>query len=305
MDRRKFIQTGLGAVGGLMLPWQKALSQAGEAVAGGKTRVWMAEGDPFKAAGLLAEAIGGMHKFIPADGVVLVKPNIVFATPPEWGGTTHPDFVAAICDLCIDGGAKKVIVADHMVGSEPQKNLDKTGIGKACEGKEKVEIVMIQDKVAYRPLTVEKGISLKETMTAKLLDEVDLFINVPTAKHSTAAGISMGIKNLMGVIWDRDPFHNDLDLQQAVADLGSAVAADLTFLDNRYAMISGGPKGPCEAVEMNQYMVGFDPLAVDAIGAGLAPWGNMERKAADIPHLVKAYELGVGEIEDIEVVEVG
>ena len=99
MDRRRFIRTGLGAVGGMMLPWEKALSRVDDLEAGGRTRVWRTRGDPVKAARALAQAIGGLDKFVPEDGKVLVKPNIGFATPPEWGATTDPEFLAAVMQL--------------------------------------------------------------------------------------------------------------------------------------------------------------------------------------------------------------
>lgn len=305
MDRRKFIQTGLGAVGGFMLPWEVAVSQVGERLVGEKAKVWKAKGDPFHAARALAGAIGGLRKFIPQHGVVLVKPNIGFATPPEWGGTTDPEFVAAILDLCIETGAKRVFVCDHMVGSSQKKNLDRSGIGKVCEERDKVQVLNARPKRFYRPKMVERGVDLKKTMTAKVLDEVDLFINVPTAKHGAGTGVAMGIKNLMGLIWDRATFHDDMDLHQAIADLATAIPPHLTFMDARYILLSNGPMGPGQVEVADTYLAGFDPLAVDAVTTELVPWEGRFRKASSVRHLARAYELGVGEIENIEVIEVG
>jgi uncharacterized protein (DUF362 family) len=305
MDRRKFIRTGLGAVGGMMLPWEKALSKANEQELGGKTRVWLAEGDPLKAARALAQAIGGLQKFIPADGKVLVKPNIGFATPPEWGGTTDPEFLAAVLDLCVEAGAKQIFVCDHMAGTSPRKNLDRTGIGAVCADRDMVKVLDIEYKGAYRSRLVERGVDLKQTMTAKILDEVGLFINVPTAKHGAGTGVAMGIKNLMGLIWDRETFHRDMDLHQAIADMATAIRPQLTFMDARYILLTGGPTGPGQVEEANKFLAGFDPLAVDAVTTELVPWGGRIKKASSVRHLARAYELGVGEIENIEVVEVG
>jgi uncharacterized protein (DUF362 family) len=304
MNRRNFIRSGLGALGGLMLPWKSAFTQMNEPVSVAKSRVWMASGDPLQAARTLAQAVGGLQEFIPQDGVVLVKPNIGFATPPGWGATTDPDFLAAMLDLCIEEGARRVIVIDHPVGSSAQKNLDRTGIGQVCAAREKVQVLIADTEKSYQSRTVAKGKVLKSTMTARLLDKVDLFINIPTAKHHAVTGVSLGLKNLMGLIWDRVPFHEELDLHQAIADLATVIHPRLTFLDARYALLSGGPTGPGQVEEVGHYLAGFDPLAVDAVGVTLARWEGRIQKATAISHLSKAYDLGVGEIEHIEVIPI-
>jgi uncharacterized protein (DUF362 family) len=294
----------MGAVGGMMLPWEKALLRAAETSSEEKAKVWKTKGDPVQAARALADAVGGLEKFIPPDGKVLVKPNIGFATPPEWGGTTDPEFLAAVLDLCVEAGVKWVYVCDHMAGTSPRKNLDRTGIGAVCAARDQVKVIDIEYKKAYRSRLVERGVDLKQTMTAKILDQVDLFINVPTAKHGAGTGVAMGIKNLMGLIWDRETFHRDMDLHQAIADMATAIRPHLTFMDARYILVTSGPMGPGQVEVADTFLAGFDPLAVDAVTTELVTWDGRPRKASSVRHLARAYELGVGEIENIEVIEV-
>ena len=305
MDRRNFLRAGIGAVGGLMLPWGRNL-RADEAPLPARSRVWLAQGSPAEAARALAQALGGLQSFIPPDGAVLIKPNIAFPSPPQWGATSDPDFLAAVIDLCLEAGARRVIVVDHPVGTSPPRNLERTGIGAACEARSRVTILIAGEEKYFRPCEVPNGRVLKSCKIARLLDKTDLFINLPTAKHHSATGVSLGLKNLMGLVWDRVPFHDELDLDQAIADLATVIRPKLTFLDARYALITNGPTGPGQVEEVGKYLAGFDPVAVDAIGVELARWEGRIQTGRGIAHIIKAAELGVGNIdkEQIEVVEV-
>ena len=305
MDRRRFIRTGIGAVGGLMLPWKGGIFGADEPGVA-KSKVWIAQGSPAEAARNLSEAIGGLKSLIPPDGVVLLKPNIGFASPPNWGATTDPDFLAAIIDLCVEAGTRRIIVADHPLGSSPEKNLERSGIGAVCEARSSVKVFIADQEKHFRSVDIPQGQVLNTTKAASILDKVDLFINIPTAKHHRATGVSLGLKNLMGLVWDRVPFHEGPDLDQAIADLSTVIRPQLTFLDVRYALLTNGPVGPGQVEEVNKYLAGFDPVAVDSVGVELARWEGRIQKGRNIPHLVKAAKMGVGRVdrEDIEVMEV-
>lgn len=56
------------------------------------------------------KALGGMGKFVKKGSKVLIKPNIAFARPPEAAANTNPEVVAELVRLCLEAGAKEVIV---------------------------------------------------------------------------------------------------------------------------------------------------------------------------------------------------
>lgn len=305
MDRRGFIRTGAGAISGLILPWRGIL-RASEGSAGVKSRVWITDGSPAESAKRLCAAIGGLQSLIPLDGVVLVKPNIGFASPPQWGATTDPDFLAAVVDLCLEAGVRRIIVMDHPLGSSPQKNLERSGIGAVCAERPSVKVFIADEEKQFSPIEIPQGKVLTATKAASILDKVDLFINLPTAKHHSATGVSLGLKNLMGLVWDRLPFHQSPDLDQTIADLSTVIRPHLTLLDARYALLSNGPVGPGEVEELNRYAAGFDPVAVDSMAVEFARWEGRIQKGVNIPHIAKAAAAGVGvaDRENIEVMEV-
>ena len=65
-------------------------------------------------------AIGGIERFVKPGNDVIIKPNICTATPLEYAATTNPEVVAALVQLCLGAGAKRVRVMDFPFGGTPQ-----------------------------------------------------------------------------------------------------------------------------------------------------------------------------------------
>jgi uncharacterized protein (DUF362 family) len=305
MDRRKFIGAGLSGLCSVILPATNGFTQ-NESAEKLKSKVWMIEGNPFDSAQKLIEAIGGLKQWIPDNGVVLLKPNIGFPTPAYLGATTDPEFLGAVIESCIEARAKRVIVIDHPVGSSAESNLERSGIGEVCGKYDKVQVLMADQERFYQNVDVPSGRVLKNTSIAKILNKVDLFINIPTAKHHSATKVSLGLKNLMGMIWNRIPFHQEFDLDVGIADLATLIKPQLTLLEAHYALLTNGPTGPGQVEEVNKYLAGFDPVAVDSIGTELAAYEGRLQKGINIPHLRIAQEFRVGNAkrEDIELVDI-
>ncbi len=126
-----------------------------------------------------------------------------------------------------------------------------------------------------------------------------MLINLPVAKSHSATGVSMGIKGLMGLIWDRESFHSRLNINQALADLATVIKPQLTILDATRALTSGGPGGPGEVKKPNLIIAGIDPVAVDSYGVSIVPWYGQNFKGRHVEHLLVAHQRGLGRI-DIE-----
>jgi len=109
----------------------------------------------------------------------------------------------------------------------------------------------------------------------------------------------MGIKGLMGLIWDREIFHSQVNMNQALADLATVIKPQLTILDATRALTSGGPGGPGEVKKPNLIIAGIDPVAVDSYGVSIVPWYGQTFKGRQVEHLQIAHQRGLGKI-DIE-----
>ncbi|MBM3335801.1 DUF362 domain-containing protein, partial [Candidatus Sumerlaeota bacterium] len=146
-----------------------------------------------------------------------------------------------------------------------------------------------------------KGEFLKRWPVYMEAIECNCFINVPIAKHHSASRLSMALKNHMGIIGGaRGDWHRSLDV--ALAEFCAYIKpyVKLTVLDAYRIMVRNGPTGGSLAdVQIAKKCVaGVDQVAVDAYGATLFKTpGGAPMKPTDLGYLVKAKEMGLGEID--------
>lgn len=256
------------------------------------------------------ETLGGIGKFVKSGDVVLIKPNMAFPNPPAWGSTTNPEVVTSVVKLCIDGGARTILIIDHPMGRSEQC-LVRTGIAAACEkfGTDKVKVSMATEQRDYKEVKLEKAKALEKTEVHKALLRADVFINIPVAKSHSATVVSLGMKNIMGLIWDRVYLHQQIDLHQGIADLSTFIKPSLIVMDGTKALTTRGPEGPGNTEELNTIIAGTDLVAVDSYTATLARWNGKGYTPKDIKHIAAAGAMQLGEMDlsklSIKVIEKG
>lgn len=234
-------------------------------------------------------ALGGMSRFISRGDRVLVKPNIAWDRTPEQAANTNPEVVATLVRLCLDAGAKEVKVFDHPC-EDPRRCYVRSGIMEAAKAAgAKVSYV---DERRFRSMNL-KGEALKSWEVYQEAVEVDKIINCPILKHHSLARLTMGMKNLMGLVGgDRSRLHWHLD--EAIVDLAAFFKPTLIVLDAVRVLTANGPQGGSlkYVKRLNTVAAGVDQVAVDAMGAklfGLQP-GEME-------HLRIASKRGLGRMD--------
>ena len=240
-------------------------------------------------------AIGGIDKFIAQGDKVCIKPNMSFAANVDCGAITSPEVVKQTVELCIDAGASKVIILDHTI-ADPKLCIEKSGLEKALIDKKIVSLLTLTKERQFTEIEVPQGKELQSIKIPKIIQTADKLINLPTAKSHSATGVSLGIKNLMGLIWDRGYLHR-VNLHRAIAELATVIKPNLTIVDATRALISGGPGGPGKTVELNTVIAGEDIVAVDSYTVGLTPWYDKSFTGANVKYIAAASELGLGEID--------
>lgn len=305
--RRDFIKgmaaTGAGVYG---LSLADRLIIPAQADAG--TKLGVAQGDLAKGAddGELIKratreaigAIGGMGKFVSKKSVVMVKPNIGWSRTPAQAANTNPYVVEAIVEMCREAGAKKVKVADHTV-NPARMTYARSGIKDAVKrAKGSMEFI---DERKFKDKDISDGEMLKSWPIYKDALDADVLINVPIAKHHSLTKLSLGIKNLMGLIQNREDIHTRID--QKLADISSVIKPDLVVMDAYRILTAHGPNsGTAKDVKLaGQVIAGSDPVAVDSYSATL-----FELKGEDIGYIKESYNKGLGEIdlEKISILEI-
>jgi uncharacterized protein (DUF362 family) len=242
------------------------------------------------------DLLGGINKFVKPNDRVLLKPNVSFPNPEKWGTTTNPAVVRSVAQLALEAGAGRVFVADNTM-REGMICFEKTGLSAALKEIDKIKIIPLSKENLFTELPVPNGKAIKTVKVAKLIQRCDVFINLPCAKSHTATEVSFGLKNLMGVIWDRSFFHSGTDIHTAIAELSTVVRPHLTLLDATRALVTGGPTGPGKVAALDTIIAGIDPVAVDSYAVTLAEWNKRMLRAGSVAHLSYASNLGIGEID--------
>ncbi|HOK54789.1 MAG TPA: DUF362 domain-containing protein [Armatimonadota bacterium] len=248
------------------------------------------EKDAGKSVRAAVAALGGMSAFVKKGDFVVIKPNAAWGREPDMAATTHPDVLLAVSELCKEAGAGDILVIDHLIDQPSEMVLALTGLKKTAD-KAGVRIVAAQNQSMYRKIDIPDGKLLKSDEVLKDVLKADVFINLPKAKTHGETKLTLGLKNLMGVMWNRQAWHSN-GLHQSIADFATAVRPDLTILDATRILLTNGPKGPGETKDVGQVIAGTDLVAVDAYGATL-----FGMKPEDIEHIRLAHEAKLGEID--------
>ena len=197
-------------------------------------------GEPEEMTRRAVEALGGMSRFVKTGDVVVVKPNICVAYHGfQYAATTNPWVVGAIVSMALEAGAKQVKVMDFPFGGSAEQAYSVSGIEAEVNRAGGKMVVMSQLK--FIKTDIPQGTSIKN---ARIFDDVlkaDVLINVPIAKHHSLARLTLAMKNLMGIIYNRQRMHSNLG--QRLADLNSRVKSNLVIVDAVRMLMANGPSG--------------------------------------------------------------
>ncbi len=253
-------------------------------------------GDPAAATKKALEAMGGISRFVKKGQRVVLKPNMSFNNPPDRASTTHPLVVVTVAQACLEAGAQRVFVLDYPL-RKGELCLERSGILDACRPLKGVYVAALEEKKFFREIKVPQGKLFDRVEVMREVLDSEVLINLPQAKSHSATGVSLGIKGLMGLIWDRGSFHSKYDIDEALTDLATVLKPNLTILDATRALVSGGPGGPGEVVKPNLIIAGIDPVAVDSFAVSLVPWYGQKFKGRQVKHLLMAHQRGLGKID--------
>jgi uncharacterized protein (DUF362 family) len=213
-------------------------------------------------------ALGGIEQFVPKGAKVVIKPNICTAYHSyEYASTTNPWVVAALVKLCLEAGAGNVSVMDYPFGGTAEQAYNISGIQEQVEAAGGNMLVM--SRLKFNDTKIPSGKKITKWPVYEDVLKADVFINVPIAKDHGLTRLTLGMKNLMGVVQNREGLHSSIG--QRLADLTSLVYPTLTVVDSIRILLSGGPTGGnLDAVKkMDTIIAGRDIVATDSYAAGL------------------------------------
>jgi uncharacterized protein (DUF362 family) len=300
LTRRQFLKLTGAAAAGLALFGAGCTPPAGQAgrrtppdPTGGQAYLAVARGgDPAATTQAAIAALGGMARFVRSGDDVIIKPNVcVNYRTPEYAATTNPTVVATLVTLCLEAGAQRVRVMDTpFPGIPANAAYTVSEIGPAVEAARGMMEVMSPVKFVTTPIPEGRDITEWEVYQDVL--DADVLINVPIAKTHDLARLSLGIKNLLGVITEPNQMHSNLG--QRAADLASLVRPTLTVVDAVRILAQGGPTGGSlnYVQQADTVIASHDLVAADAYAATL-----FGLTGAEIAYVKAAADMGLGTLD--------
>jgi uncharacterized protein (DUF362 family) len=283
---------GLALTGVMTWPFQKAISAWAGSGDNGFIIEGVAQNREYSVRGLVRkvfEAAGGIQKIISKQDVVVIKPNISWARPPQLAATTNPEVLEAVVELCQEAGAKKVRIADHTI-HDARRCFAITGAGMVAK-KTGADLVYPRSSL-MRDMKLQ-GHRLDVWPVFLPLVEADKVINLPVAKVHGLSGLTLGMKNWIGAVGGRrSALHQDIHL--TIVDLAQFFNPAITLIDATRIMVANGPSGgsPSDVAISNRLILSDDPVAADAKAAGL-----FNRRPRDIGFISLGEKWGLGTTE--------
>ncbi len=246
------------------------------------------QGDPEQMVRAAVDSLGGMSRFVKSGDVVVVKPNICASYHGyEYAATTNPWVVGAAVKLAFEAGAKQVKVMDFPFGGTGEQAYRNSGI--QAEVQKAGGKMVVMSNIKFLETAIPAGKNLK---SARIYDDVlraDVLINVPIAKNHELALLTLAMKNLMGVIYNRPKMHANLG--QKLADLSTRVRSHLVIVDAVRMLMAHGPTGGnlADVKKANTVIASPDIVAADSYAATL--FGYQPEK---LSYIKKGVQMGLG-----------
>ena len=217
----------------------------------------------------------GLPDRLAAEKRIIIKPNLVEPLKPPI--TTPVELIATLVDF--------------IHASLPHLEII---IGEGC-GSSSKNTWQIFDTLGYSKLADRTGVTLLDLNEAPLVHMQDskcgrwpemylprivfesFLISVPVLKAHSLAGVTLTMKNMMGLVppahyqqgghWKKAAFHQNI--QEAVFDLNRYRTPDFTLLDATIGMQEAHLWGSTCDPPPNRLAAGYDPVAMDSYGCSL------------------------------------
>lgn len=294
INRRVFLKSQMGlllaSAGACVLGPGRLLARQAPDIAVGK-------GKPAAATRAAVELLGGMGAFVREGQKVCIKPNMSFANPPQWATTTHPEVIRELAAMCFEAGAADVRVLDHPLRSA-ELCLERSGIAAACKGLGRGDMAhALETSSFFMDADIPQGKEMRSNAFMKDALKADVLIAAPVAKSHGSTGVSLSLKGMMGLIWNRGVMHSRYDLSEAIVDLNTKLRAGLTVIDATRVLTSNGPFGPGKVIEPGEVIASSDPVAADAFTVASYPWWGRSITPDQVKHIRLAAARGLGSMD--------
>ena len=190
-------------------------------------------------------------------------------------------------DMCFKAGAKRVNVFDRTC-NDAKRCYENSGIEKIA--REKGANVYFADDWNVVKAKFDYKSPMEDWPVYRDALECDTFINAPVLKHHGLTGLTLSMKNLMGVCsGNRGLIH--FDIGKKLAHLTDFIKPDLSVIDAYRVLTRNGPTGGNleDVLDMKTVIVSADPVLCDSYAAKL-----MDKDPLSVNYIDQAVKLNLG-----------
>ena len=224
-----------------------------------------------------------------------MRANFITTKTWETGATTDPLVVEAIIHKLRDLPVEVLVVESDATVTNATKAFKVTGMAEMCE-RNGVEWLNLRHEKDRIELNVPNGEALSKITVPRIVAESAIISAAKMKTHDSTA-VTLGMKNMFGLLPDKFKGKYHLKgISKVITDINAVLRPNFTLIDGFLAMEGRGPvRG--HPVKMETIIAGEDPVATDAVASRV-----MGFDPSNIPHIRRAYEKGLGEMNDIEII---
>ncbi len=245
---------------------------------------------PLESVRRAVEKAGGLPR-LPFGAKVAIKPNIVMWTKdvvfPKWGIITTSRLIEDMVILLKEQGIDDITIIEGMVVEPKDRETPKHAFESLGYNVLKKRYGVKAINVLERPF---EKVAIDDELSLKFNTDImhsDFVINMPVLKTHAQTIVSLGIKNLKGLIDipSRKKCHSPdpvKDLHYMVSKLSDRMPPMFTLVDGVYTNQRGPTLGG--TIKRSDILIGSnDVLSADMVGAQVLGWD-----CKNVPHLVYA-----------------
>ena len=223
---------------------------------------------------------------------ILVKPNYINASHPSTGNTTDSRIIEGTVKFLKERGLSNVAIGEGSGLSNTMRAYKVAGVDEVAK-RWGVDLIDLDDD-EYVTVDVPDYLALKSVRISKTALETAI-VSVPKLKLHRMAGVTLSLKNLMGVVSPKGQIHHYLD--EKIADLASVVRPRLAVIDGIVG--GGGHELAGRPITMDLVIAGLDAVAVDTVGAAVMGFDSNKAR-----HIALAAQKGLGtcDLEKIKII---
>jgi uncharacterized protein (DUF362 family)/Pyruvate/2-oxoacid:ferredoxin oxidoreductase delta subunit len=221
------------------------------------------------------ELAGGLDV---AGKTVLLKPNILFDSPPETAVCTHPAFLEAAITLVREMGAKRILAGDSPGIQRPGFSAKTSGLGDVIRNNGAEWIDFTAKKIE---VSCPEGKTAKKFTLTHAVEEADVIISLPKLKTHQLMYFTGAMKNIFGLVPSiaKSTYHVRFSSREAFAsmitDLNMAVKPAYALMDAVIGMEGPGPAaGNPQRVDL--VLASSNILALDLAASAIIGYPHLE-----------------------------